>query len=155
MRSRRSMLAAVLVAAGTVLPGAANSDPSHEDLLVMHREIFEALIVHHDASRFDAVALDELLLVPPGGIVETKQEALEGVGAFAVHDIRIEDEVVTRRGDVAIVVARMTLHGEVRPVGRLGPMRTMSVFVLDGDEWRLLARSLTPCLPVAIQAGRC
>jgi hypothetical protein len=67
----------------------------------------------------------------------------------------IEDEVITQEGNTAVVVAKMTLHGVVQPVGRLGPMRTMSVFVRVDEHWRLLARSLTPCLAVAIQAGRC
>jgi ketosteroid isomerase-like protein len=158
MRLLTSVPAAVatLLIAGVAMPGTLISDPSrHDELLMIHRGIFEAMILHHDASHFAAVALDELLLIPPGGIVESKDEALAGVGAFAVREVLIEDEVVTQRGNTAVVVARLTLDGEVFPAGRLGTMRTMSVFVRENNEWRLLARSLTPCLPVAVQAGRC
>jgi hypothetical protein len=31
----------------------------------------------------------------------------------------------------------------------------MSVFVNDQGRWRLLARSITPCIERAIEAGRC
>jgi aminopeptidase YwaD len=130
-------------------------DAGDDELLRVHREMLQAMIVDHNVRPFDAVALDQLLLIPPGGILESKAEALAGVGAFAVTEVVLEDETVVRHGSTAVVIAKMTLRGEVRPVGRLGPMRTLSAFVLVDGEWRLLARSLTPCLPVAIQAGRC
>lgn len=137
-------------------PGSLFSQASSRDeLLRLHRSMLQAMIMHHDVAEFERVALDQLLLIPPGGILESKAEAVAGVRAFAVEEVSIEDEVVIQHGATAVVVAKMTLHGEVRPVGRLGPMRTMSVFVRDEAEWRLLARSLTPCLPVAIQAARC
>jgi hypothetical protein len=94
------------------------------------------------------------LLIHPGGILENKEEVLAGVGAFSVESIDMDNEVVTHHGDTGVVIARLMLYGEVQPVGRFGPMRTMSVFVRVDDEWRLLARSLTPCLPQAVQAGR-
>jgi hypothetical protein len=152
----KAVLLATTLAALLLSPCLVSStEASHDELLRAHRAVVEAMILRHDAGPFESLALDQLLLIPPGGILETKDEVVAGVRAFAVSELTIEDEVVIRQGDTAVVIAKMTLHGEVRPVGRLGPMRTMSVLVeVDGD-WRLLARSLTPCLPMAIKAGRC
>ncbi len=130
-------------------------EASHDELLRLHRSMLERMIIHHDVAEFERLALDQLRLIPPGGILETKAEVMVGVGAFDVEKVSIEDEVVIQEGTTVVVISKMTLHGEVRPVGRLGPMRTMSVFVHMDGEWRLLARSLTPCLPVAIRSGRC
>jgi len=47
------------------------------------------------------------------------------------------------------------IDGEMQPVGELPPMKSMAVFVRENDRWRLLARSPTLCLEVAIERGVC
>jgi hypothetical protein len=155
--SRRPGLLITLALALAALP-AQHLDaqtPDHEELLRLHRGMLRSTIIDQDGRALERLALDNLLVIPPGGILETKAEALAGILAFDVDDVSIEDEVVIDHGNTAVVIATLTLHGEVRPVGRIGPMRILSVFVGHDGEWRLLARSLTPCLPVAVAAGRC
>jgi ketosteroid isomerase-like protein len=128
----------------------------HEELVRLNREIFEKVVVGRDAEAFKRFTYDDFLVIPPGGIVEDKEEALAGIDAFRnVTGVTVSDERVAVQGDTAVVIGRVVIHGEVPPMGKIPPVRFLTVFVLQDGQWRMLARSLTPCVPAVIKAGRC
>ena len=164
-KQRRSWkaAAAALLACGllaAMLPAAAASveagavEASQARLLELHRSIFEAAILRDDRAPLRQAALDALLIVPPGGIVEDLPQALSGTSNFAVDAVSVSDERVLLQGDTAVVIARLVLDGTFDG-SVLPPMRTLTVFVRTDGDWRLLARSVTACSPRAIAAGRC
>jgi len=77
-----------------------------------------------------------------------------GLITFEVDDIVIADHGMT-----AVVVARVQTRrnklGAGAPPGGTGRSRMMNVFVHEQGKWRLLARSITPCVERAVTAGRC
>lgn len=126
------------------------------DLLELNREILRRMIEERDPALLRDVALDPFLVVAPGGRVENLSQAVAGVESFSADaTIEISDERVVRHGETAVVIGKLVIDGEMRPVGRLPPMKFATVFVRAGDRWRLLARSLTPCFEIAIQHGFC
>lgn len=99
--------------------------------------------------------LDEFLVIAPGGRVETKQQAIAGVGSLDVRGIEITEQQLLTRGDTAVLIGKLVADGTMRPLGKLPPMKFLTVFVEVDGEWRMLARSLTMCAPVAIEHGVC
>lgn len=142
-----------VVAVRETCPPSAAADVQH--LEQVNRELFESVILRRDTTQWSAVALEELLVIPPGGVLENRAQAFAGVGAFDVRALTVVTDSVAIHDNTAVLVGRLTLDGEGRPSGLLGPLRYMSVFVRTNAGWKLLARSLTPCSERAVQAGRC
>jgi ketosteroid isomerase-like protein len=124
-------------------------------LISLNAELFETMIVAGDPTRFNAVAIDDFHILAPGGVIEGKAQSVAGLGAWNVQDIKLSNEQVTRSGDVAIVFGRLDINGTMKPIGRWGPIKFSSTFQKQDDEWRLVGRSLTPCLPKVVEIGRC
>lgn len=152
-----SVLALIVVSSrgsGTV------QSPDRQALLDLNRQLLESVFVRGETEMLGSVALPNLVVVPPGGVVENRQQVLNGVprvgGAQAVD---IDDVVVVDHGTTAVVVARVRVRREKPVVGAppegTGRSRMMNVFVHEQGKWRLLARSITPCIERAVAAGRC
>jgi ketosteroid isomerase-like protein len=134
----------------------ALQEPEHDELVRLNRAILEKVIVERDAEALVRFTYENFLVVPPGGIVEDRAEALAGIEAFRkVKSIAVSDERVAVQGDTAVVVGKLVIEGEVPPIGKVPPTRFVAVFARQDGQWRMLARTLTPCLPMVLQAGRC
>lgn len=125
------------------------------EIINLNRRIMQQQIIERDSDLFDQSSLEEFIVVAPGGRIENKTEALGGVNAWDAASIDVRDEQVVIHGPTAVLVGRLEIDGVMRPVGTLPPMKFMAVFVETGGEWKLLARSLTPCFEMAIQNGFC
>jgi hypothetical protein len=149
------ILSIALTGADVHVPGAQAQESPEAGLVKLNRALLESQILRREARLFEETALSQFLAIPPGGVVETKAQAVAGLSAFNAAGVSITDERAIVHDHTAVVIARVQIDGEVRPVGRLGPMRNMAVFVRTDGRWRLLARSATPCLDIAIARGRC
>ena len=125
------------------------------DLLELNARLFQAQIVERDAELLGQVALPQFRVLAPGGLIENKQQAMDGVAAWDVVSIELTGEEIIREGPVAVVMGRLDIDGTMAPVGRFGPLKYMGVFIRSEGEWRFLSRSLTPCLDMLVQLGRC
>ena len=133
----------------------SSAQASDADLLRLSADIFRAQIVMGDTTLFSQVALDEFRVLAPGGLFEDKRQVIAGIDSWDAVGIEISGEEIVRRGSVALVMGRIDIDGEMQPVGRWGPLKFMTVFVRESGEWRLLSRSMTPCVDMLIQFGRC
>jgi hypothetical protein len=129
--------------------------PDHEALIRLNRQLLESVFLDQDTSLLASVALPNLVVVPPGGIVENKDQVLAGIRNVAMDSVRIDDITIADHSGAAVIVARVTRLGHALDAGVGARSRIMNVFVHDGAQWRLLARSITPCLERAVAAGRC
>ncbi|MGB3626918.1 MAG: nuclear transport factor 2 family protein [Henriciella sp.] len=143
----------ILAACATTATSVGPEDEA--DLLRLNEAIFRSVIVDNQRDQLNAASVPSLVVVAPGGMVEDKAAALAGVAAFDASDITLTGQSVSFQRNVATVTGRLDIDGVVRPVGRFGPLKFMSVYLKEGGEWRLVSRSLTPCLPKLIKAGRC
>jgi hypothetical protein len=130
-------------------------DSRAAEIIELNRRIMHQQIIERDSGLFRETSLDQFLVVAPGGRIETRAEAIRGVDAWEAESIDVRDEQVIFHEGTAVLVGRIQIEGVMRPVGTLPPMKFMAVFVEVGDDWRLLARSLTPCFPIAIERGLC
>ena len=154
------MTIALLVSMAVPVRVAPTQDPDRQALLELNRQLLESVFVRGETAMLAAAALPNLVVVPPGGVVENREQVLKGVpnvaGAGAVE---IDDVVVAEHGTTAVVVARVQTKRdrpiEGAPLAGAGRIRMMNVFVKEQGKWRLLARSITPCIERAIAAGRC
>lgn len=129
--------------------------PDREALLRLHQDLLESAFLRSDTSLLAAAALPNLLVVPPGGVVENRQQVLNGVTNLAADSLQIDEVTVVDHGATAVVVARVRVSPRAGEPTGTGRSRMMSVFVSDQQRWRLLARSITPCIERVVAAGRC
>lgn len=156
LRLAGCVLIAIACAGAHTSPTMATAEADAQHLEQVNRELFESVILRRDTTLWSALALQELLVVPPGGILENRSQAFAGVRAFDdVQALTLVTDSIAIHDNTAVLVGRLTLDREVRSVGRPGPLRFMTVFVRTDDGWRLLARSLTACSERAVEAGRC
>ena len=134
--------------------------PDRQALLDLNRQLLESVFVRGETAMLASAALPNLVVVPPGGVVENREQVLNGVPRVAgAEGVEVDDVVVADHGTTAVVVARVRTRRDKpvagAPPGGTGPSRMMNVFVHEQGKWRLLARSITPCIERAVAAGRC
>ncbi|MEQ9569490.1 MAG: DUF4440 domain-containing protein [Longimicrobiales bacterium] len=146
---------AVVFAGFGAAPTAAQDDDA--GLLRLNRALFETLMIERDPGFFLDHSAANYVVVGPGGVVESREQVVAGLGAFARLDsIAVSREAVRRTGDLAVVTSRLELHGAMDlPVGGTGGLTTATTFVLTDGRWVAVSRTLTPCNPRAEERGLC
>lgn len=156
--SVRRMSSVLLVALCVVSSDPIAAQDVQAELLDLHRRLVHTQMIDRDATFLRAHSLPSYTVVAPGGVIENREQVVAGLRAFTrVDSISMTREQVVFSGDIALVLARLEIHGEIEgPAGSFGPTTTSTTFVRGEDgRWLAAARSLTPCHPRAIQAGRC
>ena len=157
IRSHYRMLLSLAASLPLLIPcvGVAQ-DSEIDELTRLHRELTTAKRIANDTVLLSAIALDDYVVVPPGGLIENRTEAIQGVRNFTGDSIEVVVDMVTRHDSTAVLLGTVTGNGGVRgPVPQFAKIRFMAVYVRTEGAWRLLAQSNTPCQPMAIQRGRC
>ncbi|MGB0956803.1 MAG: nuclear transport factor 2 family protein, partial [Panacagrimonas sp.] len=131
------------------------ADSDHAELLALNERLMQSLIVEKDPAFFSGLALEQFRVLAPGGLIENKAQAIDGVRAWNAVGVKLSDTEVVIHGPVALVLGRLDIDGEMKPVGRWGPLKYMSTWVREDDQWRIFSRSLTPCLDKLVAMGRC
>ena len=152
----RVAFAAGLLCLGT--PLLAGAQQTEEALLRLHRQFVMSQMMDRDPTFLLANSLPSYTVVAPGGVVESREQVIRGFAAFSALDsVTVSREQVILSGEVALVLARQEVHGEIRgPAAGFGPVTTSTVFVRNADGgWSAVSRSVTPCHARAIEAGRC
>lgn len=126
-----------------------------DKLSALNEEIFRTMIVERDATLFAEKSSESFRVLAPGGVVEDKAQSVAGLGGWNVKGIRVSGENIAVHGRVATLTGRLDIDGELAPIGRWGPLKYMSTYVFEDDQWTLISRSLTPCLPKVVEIGRC
>jgi hypothetical protein len=128
-----------------------------DDLLQLNRRLIETQMLERDPSFLIENSTPEYVVVGPGGVVETRDQVIAGLGAFSRLDsISISREEVRASDGVAIVTNRLELHGELNlPIGPLGSLTASTTFVQIRGRWMAVARSSTPCALRAAERGLC
>ena len=152
---RNSPFAAVLALACAANPHPPQAIEAADALEQLNRGLLESVFLRQDTAMLAAAALPNLVVVPPGGIIEDRTQVLRGIANVAMDSVSIDDVRIAQHGQTAVVTARVIRLGPAADATSTGRSRIMSVFVHDQDAWRLLARSITPCIQRAVQAGRC
>ncbi len=135
--------------------GARDLDADRARLIALNETLVQSQIVARDPALFSAMAADDYRVLAPGGLIEDKTQSIAGLAAWNVTRVELSGTQVVFHGPVAIVMGRMDIDGEMKPVGRWGPLKYMSTWVREGEDWKILSRSLTPCLDKLVELGRC
>lgn len=130
-------------------------EADRKKLLNLNEELARSQIVDRDSTFIKRVALDEYRVLGPGGMIENITQVIAGLPAWDVVNVELSGTEVIFYDNIALVMGRLDIDGVLRPIGRWGPLKYMSTWVKEGQEWRLLSRSLTPCKDILIEMGRC
>ncbi|NND61345.1 MAG: nuclear transport factor 2 family protein [Gammaproteobacteria bacterium] len=158
----QKLIATILAASLVIVTGCATSPPDasvaegdKQVLMELNERLARSQIVERDPSFLAEVALEQLRVLAPGGLIEGKQQVIAGLSGWDAVDVTLSKTEIAFYQNIAIVSGRMDIDGTMHPVGRWGPLKYMSTWVKDEGRWRLLSRSLTPCLDKLIEMGRC
>lgn len=140
-----------------ISPGSLSAqDDELAELIEIHRAMTVAKRLQNDTIPLSSIALENYVVIPPGGLVETRAEAMAGVRNFDSDNLEVQVDVVAHHDSTAVLVGTVVADGQIRGVApQFAKVRFMAVYVRSGGAWRLLAQSNTPCHPRAIEAGRC
>ncbi len=148
----------VVIAAMLITPAPSSAQDPEAELMALHRELVMSQMMDRDPAFLLANSIPSYTVVAPGGVVETREQVIRGLQAFASLDsVSLSREQVVINGDVAVVLAGQQTHGMVRgPAAGFGRVTTSTTFVRsEGGAWVAISRSITPCHPRAVEAGRC
>jgi hypothetical protein len=138
---------------GTTRAGTAHLQDPETHLVELNRHLFEQLLLHHDPEPYRAVADPEYLFIANIGIVENLEEVTTNLDNLDIKALTVTNEEFRLRNSTAVLVGTMRIQGTVLGFALPAEMRYMSVFVRQGDEWRLLSRSLTEINDPRVGAG--
>ena len=143
------LIALMLGAADTSAQTAGDDTEQLERMLVeLNERVLVEYVLHNNTGPLEVAARDDFFLIGPAGL-ESRERVVATVGNLDVDSVAVENAEVRLYGSP--VVSSAVLAGTLRGEGSLGgrPMPTLSylsVYVREGDEWRLAARSLTPLM---------
>jgi hypothetical protein len=130
---------------------AASEDPEHARLKALEVESHQQWLAR-DVGALSRLMDDAFRFVAMNGAVESRAHVLGagGTGSAAppspmtVRSITVHPEEIVVRADTGIVISTIHIDASVR--GRPLPprMRVLTVFTRNGEDWTLLARSVTP-----------
>ena len=119
-------------------PGVVKLDLEKNLREANHR--YDVALVAADTLALDALYLPEFTYFGPGGVVRNKTEQIQALASGTVDVIAGRSDEVTIRiyGDIAILTGRFT--GRVRVPGDEFSFheRYSTVWLHDGDVWRLV-----------------
>lgn len=115
-------------------------------LIQKNRSIFEEHVLRHSTDSLNTIALDNYLLIPPTGALESKGEVMNSVTNLSVNKLLVLVSNTIMRDEMGILIGTLELEGTLGGKPLPKTIRYMSVFVLDKGKWRLQARTLTPVL---------
>lgn len=138
-------------------PASGSKDNSADADIIkqLNREQQEELLLNNNPEPIERLALDNYLVIAPGGRVENKSQAIAGVNSLDVQGVEFSQEQVIFFSDTAVLVGKIEIDGTMQPLGKFPPMKYMATFVKTDDGWRALSRSMTPCAPIAVERGVC
>lgn len=158
----QKLIATILAASLVIVTGCATFPPDasvaegdEQVLMELNERLARSQIVERDPSFLEEVAVEQLRVLAPGGLIEGKQQVIAGLSGWDAVDVTLSKTEFTFYQNIAIVSGRMDIDGTMHPVGRWGPLKYMSTWIKDEGRWRLVSRSLTPCLDKLIEMGRC
>lgn len=119
-----------------------NQTELERSLIEFDKHVFEEYILRNNVAPLIEMTLQGFFIVSPGGI-EPKQQVIDTIGNLEVESLIVENERVHIYSSTAVLAGK--LRGSGLLMGRPFPVLTyLSVYVLEGETWRLSAQSLTP-----------
>jgi hypothetical protein len=117
-------------------------------LIDLNQRVLVEYVLHNNTALLEEVARNDFFLVGPAGI-EPRKQVIATVGNLEADSVSVKNTEIRLYGSP--VASSAVLAGRLRAKGSLGgrplPVLTyLSVYVRDGDKWRLAARSLTPLM---------
>jgi ketosteroid isomerase-like protein len=111
-----------------------------EILQALNRD-YIASVQNGDVRRFDEIlAADFYCSNPDGTLIDRAAFLAQTARPVTIRDLRADDVLIRRFGDVAIIHARTSY---TLPDGRQGAGRYTDVWVRQGDHWRAVSAHVT------------
>jgi len=146
----KSIFAALLLAAATVLP--AHATPVDTVTIIDLVHTFIDAEVHVDAATLRAITSDQFTEISPLGDVDPREKWL-GFYKEKVTEAKaqfvIDQTVVRQFGDSAILTALVTFTVQANGTPRSFSARMNFVTHKDGPDWKLVSAQPTPIRPPA------
>ena len=125
--------------------GQTSSENQEIELLEELNEfLFTEYTLNKNTKPLSEIATDDFILIAAPGMIETKQQAIDGVGNLTISSMNVIVNKTIKTDNIGIVIGILELKGTImnRPVP--GKIRYSSTFIKKDDTWRLIARTMTP-----------
>jgi ketosteroid isomerase-like protein len=153
MNSRLLLALALLVSPLTLHsqtnqpPAGASAEPSSPEQQIRKLEQDWAdAVKRRDVEKLDQMQASDYVFTGPGGVVWSKQRALETIksGDLEIDSFTFSDVKVRVYGDAAVVTLQVNWNARFRGLDISGPQRMTDVFIKQGGRWQCVASQSTP-----------
>lgn len=139
-----AMLACVVVLAGTPLLQAMGRGERHETrhLIDNLEERWRQAVLSRNVTTMDLLLAEDYVAITPNGMVQSKDDALNGLRNGGLHftSMEISDRKVRFYGTTALVTSRVEVHGTGPNGDVTGSYRYTHVYARDvKGVWRIVS----------------
>ena len=114
------------------------------ELEELNEFLFTEYSLNKNTKPLSQIATEDFILVAAPGIIENKQQAIDGVENLNISAVNVIVNKTIRTENIGIVVGILEMKGTImnRPVP--GKIRYTSTFIKEEGHWKLIARTMTP-----------
>lgn len=106
-------------------------------------QLHEDMLLRKQMKRFAAIASEDFIIMIPGGMLETKQEDIDGAKNFNVESVKFSNVTTRTHGRTAVVTGRWSLVGRLGKLEMTGDYEFMSVYEYMEGRRALVAEAIT------------
>jgi len=127
-----------------LLLGQNSKNNQELELEKLNEFLFTEYVLNKNTEPLNQIATDNFTLIAAPGMIETKQQAIDGVDNLNISSIDVIVNKTSITENTGIVIGILAMKGTImnRPVP--GKIRYSSTFVKINNKWRLMARTMTP-----------
>ncbi|KAA2218971.1 nuclear transport factor 2 family protein [Maribacter flavus] len=116
---------------------------TQNELKALNERLFKEYTLNKNTKPLEECATEGFVLIAGNGMLETKDQAINGVDNVNVSEIKVQVDKVILSGNTGIVIGVLDMKGTImgRPVP--GKIRFSSTFLKFEDRWRLVTRTMT------------
>lgn len=106
--------------------------------------LFSEYVLKKNTKPLNDIAAEDFVLIAAPGIIESKKQAIEGVGNLNISSLVVTVDKLIESENLGIVIGTLEMKGTImnRPVP--GKIRYASTFIRENGKWILKMRTMTP-----------
>jgi uncharacterized protein (TIGR02246 family) len=143
--SRFSLPGILLLTCVVIAEGAGQQSDARAEVARAWAE-YRAAILDADVATLAKIWTDDYTFTNGRGVFLTKEERLHNIesGATKLESVQETERQMRFYGDTVISTGKVTLKAKYSGQAASGVYRHLSVWVKQGDRWRMAANQITP-----------
>jgi hypothetical protein len=120
------------------------NETEKQELVGLNEYLFKEYVLKHNTHPLKETATEDFILIAAPGILENKQQAIDGVGNLNISDLKVSTDEMIISENLAIIVGVLEMKGTIMNNPVPPKIRYSSTFIKENGKWKLQMRTMTP-----------